>query len=122
LERANKGGNETPSTPKAATGKRSKPPLRLKTVVALDRLHPDRRLPRFDPPENASDMRKLLAHLTIEVREGRINPQLAVRIAFIAGVFLRSSEIEELREVRAEMAELKRRFEEQEQAKKRARI
>lgn len=121
MERGNKGGNETPSKRKAAPGQRSKPHLRLKTVVALDRLHPDRRLPRFDPPENASDMRKLLAHLTIEVRERRIDPQLAARIAFIAGVFLRSSEIEELRDIRAEMAELKRRFEEQDQAKKRGR-
>jgi hypothetical protein len=37
----NKGGNETPSKPKAALRKPSKASPRLKTVVALGRLHPD---------------------------------------------------------------------------------
>ena len=66
------------------------------------------RLQQFPPPENATDMRKLLAVMVIEMRTGKIDPHLATRIAFVAGTFLRSSEQEDIKYVREELEALKR--------------
>ncbi len=67
------------------------------------------RLTKFKPPENPSDMRKLLAAMVIEMREGRIDLELATKTAYVAGIFLKSSEQEDMAYVKAELAELQRR-------------
>ena len=68
------------------------------------------RLARFAPPENATDMRKMLAAMVIEMREGRIDLELATKVAYVAGIFLKSSEQEDMTYVKAELEELKRRL------------
>jgi len=68
------------------------------------------RLTKFKPPENATDMRKMLAAMVIEMREGRIDLELATKTAYVAGIFLKSSEQEDMVYVKAELAELKSRL------------
>jgi hypothetical protein len=63
-------------------------------------------LTKFAPPENPTDMRKILAATVIEMREGRIDLELATKTAYVAGIFLKSSEQEDMQKVKAELEEL----------------
>jgi hypothetical protein len=67
------------------------------------------KLKKFAPPENAADMRKLLATMVIEMRSGLIDVELATKISYVASVFLKSSEQEDMRLVKAELEELRAR-------------
>lgn len=64
-------------------------------------------------------MRKMLAAMVIEMREGRIDLELATKTAYVAGIFLKSSEQEDMTYVKAELEELKRRLDARQAAQKR---
>lgn len=68
------------------------------------------KLKKFAPPESAADMRKLLATMVIEMRSGLIDVELATKVSYVASVFLKSAEQEDMKFVKAELEELKRRF------------
>jgi len=65
------------------------------------------RLKKFAPPESAADMRRLLATIVIEMREGKIEVELATKISYVASVFLKSSEQEDMKQVKEELAALR---------------
>jgi hypothetical protein len=67
-------------------------------------------LKKFTPPKDAGEMRLLLATMICEMREAKIDLELASKIAYVASVFLKSAEIEELKEVRTKVQELETRF------------
>jgi len=68
------------------------------------------KLTKFKPPENAADMRKLLATMVIEMRSGLIDVELATKTSYVASVFLKSAEQEDMKFVKAELEEMKARF------------
>ena len=76
------------------------------------------RLAKFEPPQDAADMRKILAVMVIEMRTGVIDPHLATRIAFVASTFLKAYESEELKNVQSEIDDLKKRILAQETARR----
>ena len=57
--------------------------------------NPDR-LQEFGPPKSAADLRDLLGHSIIEVREGRLDPKVANSISYLGSGFLRAVEQSEL--------------------------
>ena len=52
-------------------------------------------------------MRRLLATIVIEMREGKIEVELATKISYVASVFLKSSEQEDMKQVKEELAALR---------------
>jgi uncharacterized protein (UPF0216 family) len=68
------------------------------------------KLKRFAPPNDAGEMRHLLAVMIIEMREGKIDVELATKVSYVASVFLKSAEQEDMKFVKAELEELKKRF------------
>ncbi len=68
------------------------------------------KLKKFAPPKDASEMRHLLATMIIEMREGKIDVELATKVSYVASVFLKSAEQEDMKFVKAELEELKRRL------------
>ena len=68
------------------------------------------KLKKFAPPKDAGEMRLLLSTMVIEMREGKIEVELATKVSYVASVFLKSAEQEDMRFVKAELEELKSRF------------
>jgi hypothetical protein len=65
------------------------------------------KLAKFKPPKDAGEMRHLLATMIIEMREGKIEVELATKVSYVASVFLKSAEQEDMKFVKAELEELK---------------
>src|SRR5579862_6011413 len=63
-------------------------------------------LKKFAPPEDATAMRKMLAVMITEMRDGKIEPKLASGIGYVAGIFLKSVECEAITELRERLAKL----------------
>jgi hypothetical protein len=62
------------------------------------------KLKKFAPPKDAAEMRLLLATMVIEMREGKIEVELATKVSYVASVFLKSTgQEEELRRFQDEM-------------------
>jgi hypothetical protein len=49
-------------------------------------------LVEFAPPENAHDIKKLMAVSLIELRNGKLDPRMASALSYLSGGFLRADE------------------------------
>jgi hypothetical protein len=54
------------------------------------------KLKKFAPPMNAGDLRNLLAHSIVEMRNGVLDPKVANSISYLGAGFLRALEISDL--------------------------
>jgi len=76
-------------------------------------IYSSEKLKKFAPPMNAGDLRNLIAHSIVEMRNGVLDPKVANSITYLRAGFLRALEISDLEdrvaslEVRAKNGEPK---------------
>ena len=73
-------------------------------------------LTRFPEPKSPEDMLGAIARVVVQVHRGELDPRVANSVVYGGAAFFKGSEMEELKQIRAEIKEMKKRFEEQEKA------